>query len=68
MVESALEGRRRDDLTLVDLAVPRDVDPQVGELPGVRLYDLDTLQQRLNGNLPTGVGRFRWSKPLSKRK
>ena len=51
MVESAVEGRRRDDLTLVDLAVPRDVDPKVGELPGVRLYDLDTLQQRLNGNL-----------------
>ncbi|HSE69025.1 MAG TPA: hypothetical protein VLB12_18665, partial [Gemmatimonadales bacterium] len=33
------------------LAVPRDVDPQVGELAGVRLYDLDTLQERLNGNL-----------------
>jgi len=51
MVEWALEGRGRDDLTLVDLAVPRDVDPKVGELSGVRLYDLDTLQQRLNGNL-----------------
>jgi glutamyl-tRNA reductase len=51
MVESALKGRRRAELTFVDLAVPRDVDPQAGELTGVRLYDLDTLQQRLNGNL-----------------
>ncbi|HEY7028516.1 MAG TPA: glutamyl-tRNA reductase [Gemmatimonadales bacterium] len=51
MVEAALGGRRRHELTFVDLAVPRDVDPQAGELPGVRLYDLDTLQQRLNGNL-----------------
>lgn len=51
MVESALKGGRRGALTFVDLAVPRDVDPQVGELSGVRLYDLDTLKQRLNGNL-----------------
>ena len=51
MVESALHGGRASDLTFLDLAVPRDVDPQVGELTGVRLYDLDTLQQRLNGNL-----------------
>ena len=51
MVESALEGRPGDDLTFVDIAVPRDVDPQVGDLPGVRLYDLDSLKQRLNGNL-----------------
>jgi glutamyl-tRNA reductase len=38
-------------LRFVDLAVPRDVEPQVAELPGVELYDLETLQQRLNGNL-----------------
>jgi glutamyl-tRNA reductase len=38
-------------LRFVDLAVPRDVEPQVAELPGVELYDLDTLQRRLNGNL-----------------
>jgi glutamyl-tRNA reductase len=30
-------------VTIVDLAVPRDVDPAVGELPGVRLVDLERL-------------------------
>jgi glutamyl-tRNA reductase len=30
-------------VTIVDLAVPRDVDPAVGELPGVRLIDLERL-------------------------
>ena len=31
----------------VDIAVPRDVEPEVGELPGVELFDLDALQDRL---------------------
>jgi glutamyl-tRNA reductase len=52
LVRSALEGRAPDrGLTFVDLAVPRDVEPPVGDLPGVKLYNLDALQQRLHGNL-----------------
>ncbi|MDB5076521.1 MAG: glutamyl-tRNA reductase [Chloroflexi bacterium] len=39
-----LEGRRPHNLTIVDLAVPRDVDPTVGELPGVTLLDIDHLR------------------------
>lgn len=31
-------------LCIVDIAVPRDVDPAVASIPGVRLYDLDDLQ------------------------
>jgi glutamyl-tRNA reductase len=30
-------------VTIIDLAVPRDVDPAVGELPGVRLIDIERL-------------------------
>jgi glutamyl-tRNA reductase len=38
-------GRRRDrELLIVDVAVPRDVDPSVGELPGVTLLDMDDLR------------------------
>lgn len=52
LVERAIgaggDGRRR---VFVDIAVPRDVEPAVGALPGVEVYDLDTLQQRLQGNL-----------------
>jgi glutamyl-tRNA reductase len=36
--------RRRRPLLLVDLAVPRDVDPRVGELDGCYLYDIDDLE------------------------
>jgi glutamyl-tRNA reductase len=45
----ATGGARRR--IFVDIAVPRDVEPDVRELPGCELYDLDALQQRLAGNL-----------------
>ncbi|MEO6496927.1 MAG: glutamyl-tRNA reductase [Solirubrobacteraceae bacterium] len=31
-------------LVLIDIAVPRDIDPACGDLPGVTLYDIDDLQ------------------------
>lgn len=36
--------RRLHPLVLIDLAVPRDIDPHVRDLPNVRLYDLEGLQ------------------------
>ncbi len=52
LVRSAMESREPGlPLTLVDLAVPRDVEPKVGTLPGVRLHNLDSLQSRLHDNL-----------------
>jgi glutamyl-tRNA reductase len=36
---------RRGTLVLVDLAMPRDVDPAVAELPGVVVIDMDTLSE-----------------------
>lgn len=41
-------ARRR---VLIDLAVPRDIDPASGELPGVHLYDLDALRTSLDSAL-----------------
>jgi glutamyl-tRNA reductase len=38
-------------LVLVDIAVPRNVDPEVGRLPQVHCFDIDDLQDRLNGSL-----------------
>jgi glutamyl-tRNA reductase len=44
LVEGALQARTSNDpLIIVDIAVPRDVDPSVGELPGVTLWDIDDL-------------------------
>jgi glutamyl-tRNA reductase len=36
-------ARPDEHLHIFDLAIPRDVDPSVGELPGITLYDLDDL-------------------------
>jgi glutamyl-tRNA reductase len=43
-VRSALPGRRGRPLMIVDVAVPRDVDPAVGELPGVTLLNMDDVK------------------------
>lgn len=43
LIESALKLRRRRPMFLVDLAVPRDIEPQVGEISDVFLHTLDTL-------------------------
>ncbi len=43
MIESALKQRRHKPIFMVDLAVPRDIEHEVGELDDVFLYTLDTL-------------------------
>jgi glutamyl-tRNA reductase len=37
-------NREEKPLVLIDIAVPRDIDPACGDLPGVTLYDIDDLQ------------------------
>jgi glutamyl-tRNA reductase len=44
MIASAMLGRRARPLLLIDIAVPRDVDPDVRSVPGVHLHDIDDLQ------------------------
>lgn len=44
MVEQALKTRRHKPMFLVDLAVPRDIEAQVGELNDAYLYTVDDLQ------------------------
>ena len=43
LIEGALKARRRRPMFIADLAVPRDVEPQVAELRDVFLYSLDDL-------------------------
>ena len=44
-VERALAGRRERSVFFVDIAVPRDLDPAINDLPGCYLYDIDDLQR-----------------------
>ncbi|WP_410499401.1 glutamyl-tRNA reductase [Chitinibacter sp. S2-10] len=45
MIERALKARRRRPMFIVDLAVPRDVESEVGELDDAYLYTVDDLAQ-----------------------
>lgn len=51
LVESAMRRREGRPLFFVDIAVPRDVDPAVGRLENVHLYDIDDLQSVVEANL-----------------
>jgi glutamyl-tRNA reductase len=42
-VAAAMAARRERPLLIVDIAVPRDVEPAAGAVPGVRLLDMDDL-------------------------
>lgn len=43
-IESVRRKRKYRPLFLIDIAVPRDIEPQVGEIDEVYLYDIDKLQ------------------------
>ncbi len=46
-----IRGRHLKPLFLIDLAVPRDIDPDIDKLDGVYLYNLDDLQDIVQSNL-----------------
>lgn len=49
-IERAMEGRADRPLFIVDIAVPRDVVPAAGEVPGVVLRDIDDLGTVVENN------------------
>ena len=52
-------GRRRSDpLFIIDIAVPRDVDPAVGEIEQVFLYNVDDLQGIVSENMTRRAGEI----------
>ncbi|WP_174492175.1 glutamyl-tRNA reductase [Acinetobacter sp. Marseille-Q1623] len=50
-VKAALKKRRYQQMLMVDLAVPRDIDSKVESLDGVYLYGVDDLQSVIDENL-----------------
>jgi len=52
-VESALKQRRHRPMFMVDLAVPRDIETEVGSLDDVYLYTVDDLQNVIEHNMQT---------------
>lgn len=50
-VERALKSRKHKPILMVDLAVPRDIEPEVASLRDIYLYSVDDLQGIINANL-----------------
>lgn len=51
MIRRAMLAREQRPLLLIDIAVPRDIDPAAAQVPNVKLYNIDHLNQKLEGAL-----------------
>jgi glutamyl-tRNA reductase len=51
MVSEAMHKRKNNPMFLIDIAVPRDIAPEVNQLENVYLYDIDDLQSVVNANM-----------------
>lgn len=50
MVKAALKKRQDKPVLMVDLAVPRDIEPKVGQLDNIQLYSIDDLKNIVEAN------------------
>ena len=51
MVEKAIHERKNKPMFFIDIAVPRDIEPEVNDLENVYLYDIDDLQVVVVANM-----------------
>jgi len=51
LVETALKLRKHKPIFMLDIAIPRDIEPEVAQLDDVFLYTIDDLQQVVNENI-----------------
>jgi glutamyl-tRNA reductase len=54
-LEFVAASRMGRPLVMIDLAVPRDIEPSVRDCPGIALYDMDDLQRAVARNLDARV-------------
>jgi glutamyl-tRNA reductase len=52
-VKSVIRNRRNRSLFFIDIAVPRDIDPEINKLNNCYVYDIDDLKGVIDGNLET---------------
>ena len=51
LIETALKLRKHKPMFMLDIAIPRDIEPEVAQLDDVFLYTIDDLQQVVNDNI-----------------
>jgi glutamyl-tRNA reductase len=50
-MQRVISARKNKPMFLIDIAVPRNIDPAINDLDNVFLYDIDDLQEVVNANL-----------------
>ena len=51
LLENSLKRRKHQPILLIDLAIPRDVEPEAGQLQDIYLYGVDDLKQVIQDNM-----------------
>lgn len=60
----ASRGEEKRPMVIVDIALPRDVEPEVGDLPGIFLYNIDDLQRVVHATVEARVAESRAAETL----
>ncbi|MEC8849986.1 MAG: glutamyl-tRNA reductase [Pseudomonadota bacterium] len=63
-MRQAVKQRRRKPVFMIDLAVPRDIEPRIGDLPDVYLYTIDDLRHVVAENMKLREGAALQAKAL----
>jgi glutamyl-tRNA reductase len=63
-LEQVMESREGRPLLLVDIAVPRDIEPECREIAGVSLHDIDDVQQIVERNASGREAEARRAEPI----
>jgi len=50
LIEGAMKRRKQQPMFLIDIAVPRDIDPEINQVSGAFVYDIDDLQNVVDTN------------------
>jgi len=66
LAAKALAARRNRPMLFVDIAVPRDIDPQVHELDNTFVYNIDDLQQVVESNKKQRQREAVWAEEIVK--
>jgi glutamyl-tRNA reductase len=50
-LEAVIKKRRNRPMFMIDIAVPRDIDPRINDIDNIYLYDVDDLQEVIQANM-----------------
>lgn len=62
--EKIAEGRKHNPIVMIDIAVPRDIDPEVAQVEGVYLFNIDALESVVEANKAQRAKEAEKAKPI----